>query len=131
MAQVNVVIAGRAYLMACDDGQQDHLQALAARLDFKMAEMRVRFGEIGDGRITVMAALTIADEASEAEQRANKLAAEIAAMPQSGPPEEDPRGDIETIAASIEELARRVESVARSLDSDGSPAVTTTAREAD
>ena len=58
MAQISVSIAGRPYRMACDDGQEEHLRTLAARLDLKMAELRVHFGEIGDQRITVMAALT-------------------------------------------------------------------------
>jgi cell division protein ZapA len=30
MGQVNVTINGRAYQVACDDGQEQHLTALAA-----------------------------------------------------------------------------------------------------
>jgi cell division protein ZapA len=115
--QVNVTIAGRTYLMACDDGQQDHLRALAARLDFKIAEMRVRFGEIGDNRITIMAALTIADEASEAEQRAKALTATIAAAGEAG---NDSAAEADAFASSLEEAARRIEAVARSLSADRS-----------
>src|SRR5690348_9468646 len=66
MAHVNVSIAGRTYRMACGDGEEQHLVDLAARLDRKIDELRGSFGEIGDNRITVMAALTIADQLAEA-----------------------------------------------------------------
>ena len=75
MAQVNVLIAGRTYRMACADGEEDHLKGLAARLDGKIVELRGSFGEIGDGRITVMAAITMADDLSEAERRIAALEA--------------------------------------------------------
>ena len=77
MAQINVLIAGRTYRMACADGEEDHLKGLAARLDSKIDELRGSFGEIGDSRITVMAAITIADDLSEAERRIAALEAEL------------------------------------------------------
>ena len=76
MAQVNVEIAGRTYRMACNDGEEDHLRTLAERFDGKIHMLRGTFGEIGDSRITVMAALTIADQLSEAERRVAELEAE-------------------------------------------------------
>ncbi len=76
MAQVSVQIAGRVYRMACADGEEEHLTGLAARLDAKIGELRGAFGEIGDGRITVMAALTIADQLGETERRIAALEAE-------------------------------------------------------
>ena len=73
MAQVNVEIAGRTYRMACNDGEEEHLRTLAARFDGKIHMLRGTFGEIGDSRITVMAALTIADQLREAERRVGEL----------------------------------------------------------
>ncbi len=77
MAQINVLIAGRTYRMACSDGEEDHLKGLAARLDQKITELKGSFGEIGDSRITVMAAITFADQLSEAERRIAALQAEL------------------------------------------------------
>ena len=68
MAQVTVTIAGRTYRMACGDGEEEHLAGLAAVFDAKIEEMRAAFGEIGDMRLHVMAALTFADDLSEAAQ---------------------------------------------------------------
>ena len=52
----------------------------AAELDAKIAEMRRSFGEIGDQRLTVMAAITIADEMSEARRKIEALQAEVASV---------------------------------------------------
>lgn len=80
MAHVQVTIAGRSYRMACGDGEEQHLEALAATFDAKIAEIRVAFGEIGDMRLHVMAALMTADELSEVKRRVDALEAELAAM---------------------------------------------------
>ena len=80
MAQVNVQIAGRTYRMACGDGEEDHLRTLAARLDGQIAELRGSFGEIGDNRITVMAALTVVDQLGETERRLAAAEVEIARL---------------------------------------------------
>ena len=65
MSQVSVTINGRQFRMACEDGQEGHLMNLARELDARIEGLRAKFGEIGDTRLTVMAALTIADELAE------------------------------------------------------------------
>jgi cell division protein ZapA len=77
MPHVSVTIAGRVYRMACDDGQEAHLAALAHDLDRRVAELRGSFGEIGDMRLAVMAALTVSDELAEARRRIQALEAEL------------------------------------------------------
>ena len=72
MAQVSVSIGGRSYRLACNPGEEDHLEALARRVDEQIREMRASFGEIGDQRLTVMAALKIADEVAEAQKLAGE-----------------------------------------------------------
>ncbi len=76
MAQVNVTINGRSYRMACDDGEEAHLTTLAERLNRSIEQLRGRFGEIGDQRLTVMAAITLADQHAEAERTVQDLRAE-------------------------------------------------------
>jgi cell division protein ZapA len=80
MAQVTVTIAGRTYRMACGDGEEDHLAGLAAGFDAKIDEMRQAFGEIGDMRLHVMAALTMADDLIETRKRIGTLESEISAL---------------------------------------------------
>jgi len=80
MAQVTATIAGRNFRLACEDGQEEHLLALAADVDARINELRQRFGEIGDTRLTVMAALMVADEVSEANARLRRMEEEVAAL---------------------------------------------------
>jgi cell division protein ZapA len=80
MATVSATIAGRQFRLACEDGQEDHLERLAQDLDARIVELRKKFGEIGDTRLTVMAALTIADDLSEAGRRIRRLEEELTAM---------------------------------------------------
>src|SRR4029079_10494623 len=79
MASSNSLINGRQFRLACEDGQEDHLEKLAEDLDARIAELRKKFGEIGDTRLTVMAALTIADDLSEAGRRSGRLKEELTA----------------------------------------------------
>lgn len=120
MAQINVSIAGRQYRMACDDGQEAHLEMLAARLDTKITELRGLFGEIGDQRITVMAALTIADDLSEAERRMFEMRAEIDIYRRNDTAGEERVAALsEKVAGALGEAARRIESIARGFDEAG------------
>jgi len=70
MAQVSVTIDGRKYRLACNEGEEARLEQLAAMVDDKINELRGAFGEVGDQRLVVMAALTFADEAAEARETA-------------------------------------------------------------
>ena len=117
MAQVNVKIAGRVYRMACADGEEQHLAGLAARLDGKISELRGAFGEIGDTRITVMAALTIADDLGEAERRIAALEAENDRL-RGAEAAYDARAAAlaEAVAGALGEAAGRIERVAKTLD---------------
>ena len=80
MAQVTATIAGRQFRLACEDGQEEHLLALASEVDGRIGELRQRFGEIGDTRLTVMAALMVADEVSEAKTQVRRMEEEISAL---------------------------------------------------
>lgn len=77
MAQVTVTIDGKAYRMACEEGQEDHLTDLAMRFDRYVSHLKEQFGEIGDLRLTVMAGIMIMDELSELSRRVSDLESEL------------------------------------------------------
>ena len=77
MSHINVTINGRQYLMACEEGQEVRLLKLAESLETRVGELRGKFGEIGDARLTVMAALTVCDELLDANQRMRALEEEL------------------------------------------------------
>ena len=80
MNHINVTINGRQYRMACEDGQETRLMRLAENLQVRVEELRGKFGEIGDQRLTVMAALTACDELLDANSRLEKLEQELASL---------------------------------------------------
>jgi cell division protein ZapA len=102
--------------MACEDGQEQHLRDLADMLDQRIAEMRMRFGEIGDLRLTVMGAIVVADELAETRRRVALLEGEIAAANDA-----DARraADVDAAAAQIEATAARLLDRARRVGSAG------------
>ena len=77
MNHVNVTINGRQYRMACEEGQEVRLLKLAEDLESRVEELRGKFGEIGDARLTVMAALTVCDELLDATARIRVLEEEV------------------------------------------------------
>ena len=80
MGQVSVSINGRQYRMACEEGQEVQLLRLAESLESRIGTLRGKFGEIGDARLIVMAALTVCDELLDAGQRIRGLEQELAAL---------------------------------------------------
>ena len=80
MSHINVTINGRQYRMACEEGQEARLLQLAEGFESRIGDLRGKFGEIGDSRLTVMAALTVADELLDAEARIRMLEEEVAAL---------------------------------------------------
>ena len=77
MSHVNVTINGRQYRMACEEGQEARLLRLAESLEARVETLRGKFGEIGDARLTVMAALTACDELIDAGHRIHTLEEEL------------------------------------------------------
>lgn len=114
MVQVSVSINGRAYRMACEDGQEDHLMGLARRLDGMIGTLKQSFGEIGDQRLTVMAGIMAMDELKESAKRIQQLEGEVAAL-------RDARtavvakseGDQEDIAQRLDRAAEQLERLAK------------------
>ena len=77
MSHINVTINGRQYRMACEEGQEVRLLKLAESFEQRIQDLRGKFGEIGDARLTVMAALTVCDELLDASNRIRSLEQEL------------------------------------------------------
>jgi cell division protein ZapA len=77
MSHINVTINARQYRMACEEGQEVRLLKLAEGLETRIQSLRGKFGEIGDARLTVMAALTVCDELIDAGNRIRTMEQEL------------------------------------------------------
>ena len=117
MAQINVTINGRQFRMACEDGQEGHLTKLAKEIDDRIVELRGKFGEVGDARLTIMAALTVADELSEVGKKVRRLEDELAALQEARVLSAD-RAEVNqnAIAAAFHSAAERIEGIAKKLN---------------
>ncbi|MGX4769368.1 cell division protein ZapA [Bradyrhizobium guangdongense] len=77
MSHINVTINARQYRMACEEGQEVRLLKLAESLETRIQSLRGKFGEIGDARLTVMAALTVCDELVDSGNRIRTMEQEL------------------------------------------------------
>jgi cell division protein ZapA len=117
MSQISVTINGRRFNMACEDGQEEHLMGLAREFDARIEGLRAKFGEIGDTRLTVMAALTIADELAEMGLRIKRLEEELAAGKAARVAAAERNKDAEsTVAAALLAATERIESITNKIN---------------
>jgi cell division protein ZapA len=80
MPQVTVTINSRQYRMACEDGQEEQLLRLCDDMNRRIADLSEKFGEIGDARLILMAALSVADELADTHERIRRLEQELATL---------------------------------------------------
>ncbi len=111
MAKVDIIINGRNYPVACDDGQEDHLRELGGMVDARVSELTAATGQIGESRLLLMASLLITDELLEANRRA--ATAEATATQQVAEPA---AFDDELLARGIDGMAQRIEGIAERLE---------------
>ena len=117
MAQVVATIAGRQFRLACEDGQEDHLQALAKEVDQRIIDLRRKFGEIGDTRLTVMATLMVADELVEAMQKMRRLEEDVAALQDARLVAADrAKAASDAVVGAFNSAAERIEGITKKLN---------------
>src|ERR1700731_3203010 len=80
MPLVNVLVNGRAYTVACDEGEEEHLRELGQYLDKRVRELSATVGQVADSRLLLMAGLVIADELSDAMVKLDERNKELTAI---------------------------------------------------
>jgi cell division protein ZapA len=117
MPQVSVTINGRQFRMACESGEEPRLMRLAEDLDARIVGLRGRFGEIGDTRLTVMAALALADELSEVKERLQRLEPELATLQDASVVSaRRAQATQAAVVAALNAAAERIEGITRQLN---------------
>lgn len=109
MAEVNVLINGRNYGIACDDGQEQRVLDLSRYVDSRVKEIAKAGAATTEGHLLVLASILLADEVFDlkdgmvAVQRESRTGARLT---------EQDEGDIVTI---IDQLAARIDAIAGGL----------------
>src|SRR5262249_59485297 len=103
--------------MACENGEEPRLMRLAEDLDGRIAKLRASFGDIGDTRLTIMAALALADELSEKKEKLQRLEHELATLHDPSVVAADRAHATEpAVVAALNAAAERIESLTRGLN---------------
>ncbi|HEX2217148.1 MAG TPA: cell division protein ZapA [Xanthobacteraceae bacterium] len=124
MPSVSVLINGRKYNMACEDGQEQHLRGLAEDFDRRIAALKKEMGEIGDMRLAVVAALMLADELFEAKTRLGEIENELAAAKDFGAGAvARAQATQSAVVAALNAASERIELVTKSLNQSFTGAV--------
>ncbi len=114
MAQVQVTVNGRNYSIACDDGEEAHLAGLAEHVDSRVSELASSLGQIGEGRLLLMACLLISDDLAETRERLGEMEAasenaQKAATDASDNLSQSATEAMTAAAGRIEDIAARLE----------------------
>ena len=107
MAQVTLRINGYAYTVGCQDGEEQHLLAMADEVERRIESIKVAAGPSGEARMLVMASLLMADDLFE---MGKSLRAAQAGHPVAVPAA-DPK-----LGRRLGKLARRAEEIALDLE---------------
>ncbi len=103
MSNVTLQIGGRSFVVACANGEEQHVTGLGRMIDGKVAEMGD--GAQSESRMLLFAALLLADELHEAGQRQPEPPAP---PPAPAAPQFDVQ-QLEALAVRLENLASRLE----------------------
>ena len=114
MAQVSITVNANTYKVACADGEEQHIQKLAAALDAKVEELVGAIGQAGEARLLAMAGLLMADDLADLQTENEQLkaqAADFQAPVKTASPQDEEQliERLETLADHIETIAERVE----------------------
>ena len=113
MAQVTVRINGYAYAVGCEDGQEPHLQSMAAQVERRIERIKSIGGQSGEARLLALDALLMADELHDL--AAEKLPSGTASALAEG---EQARSRMIERAQLVAGLAERAEAIAAALERD-------------
>ena len=105
MSNVTLTIGGRAFTLACPDGEEAHLSTLGRMVDAKVTAMGT--ASQTETRMLLFAALMLADEVYEARSTITQRTAEIEHSTQM---QTELEARIEQITARLETLASFFES---------------------
>lgn len=80
MPELEIIIGGRSFQVACQPGEEHFLRAAAQMLDAEAAPMIGQLGRLPESKMLLMAGLMLADKTAALEDETRSLKARIAAL---------------------------------------------------
>lgn len=104
MAKAEITVNSQRYSVACADGQEQRLVALAGLLDDRVRRIASHVGDIGEARLLLLAGLALLDEMQDI--RAGTVSTEF----------------VSRTAAALSEAAARIEALTARVNAEGARA---------
>ena len=80
MPEVEITIGGRSFEVACQEGEEQYLQAAARMLDAEASVLVDQIGRVPEARMLLMAGLMLADKTAGLEDRLREAEDRAAGM---------------------------------------------------
>ena len=123
MAEVEILIGGRSFEVACQEGEQHYLQAAAKMLDDEAQVLANQIGRIPENRMLLMAGLMLADKTAGVEDRLRETEAKLAetesqltALKNADPEKVQVAVIPSEVTDTLAELAARAEAMAATIE---------------
>lgn len=126
MPEVEIMIGGRAFEVACQEGEEHYLHAAAAMLDTEAGVLTEQIGRLPEARMLLMAGLMLADKTAGVQDKLkameDRMAEKEAELDQlrNAPAPEPKTIEVPVVPAdvtdSLAEIAARAESLADEVD---------------
>ncbi len=115
MATLRTQVYGKEYALACDDGQERHLQQLVEQVNDRIARLNTHLGHVPDSMMLLYGALMLADELHEARSEIARMRQHLQAAEQLNS-SAAPNTELEaTMASTLQDIATRIETIAAKL----------------
>jgi cell division protein ZapA len=119
MPQVEVIIGGRSFEVACQEGEERFLRAAAEMLDTEATALSNQIGRIPEARMLLMAGLMLADKTAGLEDSLKMAKARISELEAQGSPAPQ-RVEVPVVPTEVTEalaeLAARAEALADQIE---------------
>ena len=118
MPEVTIEIGGRAFEVACQEGEQKYLHAAARLLDGEASVLTDQIGRMPEARMLLMAGLMLADKTAGLEERLERAEQDLAQLRNSGAELREVRVEVvpPSVQATLTEAVRLAEATAAQLE---------------
>ena len=77
MANVSIKFNNKEFLLACEDGQEEHLEELLIQINKKFNNLKNDLGNLGENKLLLITAIKIMDEYYDTKKKVDKKKEEL------------------------------------------------------
>lgn len=117
MSEVNIVINGRSFRIACDDGQEPRVIELGRLISDRVDELRAAGAGTNDSHLLVLTSLMMADELFDIKEqlkdalKSNKSSGKVEDPSQKSIPEERMVKILDHLSGRLEGVTQKIQSL--------------------